>query len=498
MANAIRKCEGESSPLLGENEPNIQNRRVTSQASGGGACELNTLIDGGCGDNGVRLNLTSLNITSHRIVIDRGTYLAKLPHHINSDWCINSSTGNELLDYHISGLFEFINAKRRTKSKANLLDCIMANLFSAYNTNSQLLYSRNKSSKDYVTIIQIIDYLEHNQLIINVIGRANEYQGNASWMYPTDKLKSEFERAKVKVELAKDASMVIVRDKGGNEKQLSRIKTRQPLQLREASNPVQEYNQAWLNHDVTLYGNHLIPFCRRIYNEDLNHGGRFYGASHLVLPKAERQFICIDGAPTIEPDFKSIHYCLLYALEGTQLNPLIDDPYLIDGFSRKTIKLASLVLLNSEDLSRFKANVTKSGKPENKATMQRYSEEMTRFIMRSGQCLPCTQPVKPKLSQGFIAGMPDHINGGDLLNAIKTKHSLIAHKFGSDRIGVKLQNLDSRIVARSISILCAQSIVCLPVHDSLRCKNTDVHLVVEAMERAYKAEMNFNGCVTLD
>lgn len=473
---------------------NCEKMRVTAQPSDTNGYSLNVSIN--C--SGVLPPHSQLNIVSNRIHIDKGTFLAKKPNSINKDWNIGSNTGNELLDRHIPLFLKFINAKRVTKTKVNLLDCVLANLLNAYNTNSQLLYSRmSGNNKDYRAILQIVDYLESYNLIFDVIGKANEYQGNSSWMIPTDKLKHEFELSRVRVELNKDASMVIIRDKLGNEKQLSRIKTRSPLKLKKVSNPVQNYNQTWLEHEATLFGKYLVPYCRRIFNETLDYGGRFYGASHLILPKNVREQILIDNEPTIEPDFKALHYSLLYAQVGIQLNPLNDDPYTIDGFDRTTAKLASLVLLNSEDLGRFKANVTKSGNPLNKEAMNKYKEERSLFIKRSSQGLETKQPHKPNVAKGFIFGMPDNIKGADLFNAIAGRHQAISHLFGTEKIGVKLQNIDSNIMAACIQQLAALDIPVLPVHDSLRCKVSDCDTVMGAMSRAYKSIVGFEGCITL-
>ncbi len=488
--NALR--EAVNSPLF---TPENGKVAVNAQPLQDGACELNVLVNGG----GVANAVCSLTHKYNQIFIDRGTYLAKCPNSINNDWRINSYTGCVLLDHHVDKFFIFINAKRRTKGKVEILDCVLANLISAYNTNSQLLYSRDSANnKDYRTMIQVVDYLAANELIVNVNGKANEYQGNSSWMIATDKLSREFEQAKVKIALSNDASMVIVRDKNRKEKELNRIKTRQPLKLKGVSNSVQDYNRLWLSHDVTFFGRHLVPFCRRIFNESLDYGGRFYGASHLVLSKEQRPHILIDGVETLEPDFKAIHYCLLYSKVGIQLDPLVNDPYIVDGFDRKTIKLASLVLLNSENISAFKGNITKSGNPKNKQVVAKYREDLKLFTLRSSQGLESKEPRKPLVMKGFIDGMPDNISGDALYTALCEKHGDIAHLFGSEKIGVTLQNIDSQIMAATIQQLTAVNIPCLPVHDSLRCKVSDCDAVMDAMNKAYKAVTGFNGCVVLD
>ena len=495
----LRLCESKDAEMnssaarkQAQNHPQNGKVTVNAQPSGGAASELKLSIN----DIGSILPTTSLSFTYNRVHIDFGTFLAKSPSSINSDWK-TSGTGCEFLDHHSAKFFEFIGAKRKSKKKVELLDCILANLLSAYGSHSQLLYSRMSAhNPDYLTTIQITDYLEHCGLVVNVIGKANEYEGNQSWMAPTELFKLEIERAKVRVGLRKNYSMLEIRGEDGQPLSITRFKSRHVLDFKSISTSVQMYNQSWLDHDATLFGRPVVPFCRRIFNGDLNHGGRFYGGGHLTLPKDKRAQICIDGEVTIEPDFKSIHYCLLYAMKGIELNPVIDDPYCIEGFDRKTAKLASLILLNSE-LSRFRSNITKSGNPDNKAIIAQYKEELTRFIMRSSQRLPAKRPIKPKLAHGFIEGMPDHINGADLLDAISQRHSAIADLLGTDRIGLKLQNSDSRIMAATLTQLAAVNIPVLPIHDSLRCRLSDLEATMSAMKLAYKSVTGMNGFIAL-
>jgi len=65
---------------------------------------------------------------------------------------------------------------------------------------------------------------------------------------------------------------------------------------------------------------------------------------------------------------------------------------------------------------------------------------------------------------------------------------------GTEKIGVRLQNIDSQIMAKTIAQLTALDI---PVHDSLRCKVSDCEVVTQAMKQAYKSVMGFDGYVTV-
>lgn len=452
---------------------------------------------------GVSHSNTSLNIINNRVKIHRGTFLAKKPNRLNQDWRTNNSTGNEFLDCHIEKLNVFTGRSRRSSKTSELLDCILANLINANSTNSQLLYSRNTKSYESRTIKEIADYLESEKLIVNVVGRANEYQGNASYMIPTSKLILEMKAARIRVMLRKDSPMIEVRAKKvdgikGKNLSIDRIKKRCKTEYEKCFAGVRAYNELWLNHEATLGDKYLIPFCTRIFNQSLEFGGRFYKASHLIIPKEHRRLILIDNQPTTEPDFKSQHYSLLYAMKGIELDPVKNDPYIIKGYSRTTAKIASLVLLNSENIAGFKASVTKSGSPANKLTMDQYKAAYELWLKRTSQGLEYEQPRKPKIAKGFIFGMPDFIQGEDLYKSITERHSAIADLFGTDNIGGILQKLDSSIMARALSELAKKEIPGLPVHDSIRCKMEDERVVIEEMKAAYHSKIGLNCTISTD
>ena len=72
----------------------------------------------------------------------------------------------------------------------------------------------------------------------------------------------------------------------------------------------------------------------------MDYGGRFYG-HYQNLPKTDRARILIDGTRTVEPDYKAIHFSILYALEGLQF---VGDPYLVPNYEhmRPVFKLLCL------------------------------------------------------------------------------------------------------------------------------------------------------------
>ena len=59
-----------------------------------------------------------------------------------------------------------------------------------------------------------------------------------------------------------------------------------------------------------------------------------------------------------------------------------------------------------------------------------------------------------------------------------------AHHFGVQNIGLKLQKLDSELMANALTKL--DGMPCLPVHDSIRCRLSDMRMVTDAMIEAFR------------
>lgn len=448
---------------------------------------------------GIVTHDTKYHRIGNRIFIDKGLFLARKPNSINTDWRCRSNPIGELINEHVSELQQYLGLKRFSEKKYRpIVDCLLANLRSAASQDGQLIYSRNTGSNRTAgkAFLQVVDYLADCGLVDSVVGRANEYTGNSSWLSPTGKLFRQLEENRVRVQLAKDAAMIELR---GSDKKPVKIPTGKKtvrLQVKRLSTPVRAFNTLWLDHVATLGGHELVPFVRRIFNHSLKLGGRYYGGGFQNISKADRALIEIDGEPTIEPDFDAIHFVILYAWAGRQYDLRCGDPYTVPGFERTTVKRAMLSLLNSENASGWCANVTRSGNPQVKQAINDYRSEYLRFIAAGTQGLKTGQPKKPCYADSFISGMPDGIQGKELLQAIKARHRPIAHLFGSLNIGLRLQFTDSQIMSRVIEKLCRLNIPVLPIHDSIRCRKGDGWQVQTNMKEAFKEITGFEGFVS--
>jgi len=427
----------------------------------------------------------SLPFNIHRI--DQTLSLApngrwsKMNYHLNKDGLVNEF----LKDFK-----RFTKTKIRNKKRYfETFDMVLANLLWVDYESSQLLLSRkngqhknnNPLGIDNRTIASVTDYLADKGLIDLHIGRRNKDDGNSSWCIPLSSLISILDQYDAKIRLHEKTQLAVVRDSDKNPILMYTNKNKR-LALIQYGKPVKQHYQTWLNHTATLDGRYLLPWLRRVFNLNMNLGGRFYG-HYQQIPSADRKRILIDGQRTVELDYDAVHIALLYALEGL---PVSAEPYVIDGHKgkRKTFKAICLTLVNSEKLSSLQANVTRSGNPKVKRAFKNYTDKRQQYEYLRALKLKAAEPNKPDSLLGFIENIPTGSKGAELLSLIMERHQPIAHHFGTKNIGLRLQRLDSELIARALGKI--EDIPCLPVHDSIRCRVSDIQRVLEAMTSAFK------------
>jgi hypothetical protein len=181
-------------------------------------------------------------------------------------------------------------------------------------------------------------------------------------------------------------------------------------------------------------------------NRSVEQGGRFYGGWWQEVPRVYRRFIRINGEPTTELDFSSLHPRILYALAGLQM---IGDPYDIglDPRHRDRVK------------ETFNAMVNATGKIEEPDIYQHEG-----------------------LLQTF----------SELQERIKEQHKAIAHMFNSG-FGLKGQSLDSSIAEKVLLHFARRGICCLPVHDSFIVHSYHEAELRDVMLRAYREVVDQEG-----
>ena len=173
-------------------------------------------------------------------------------------------------------------------------------------------------------------------------------------------------------------------------------------------------------------------------------GGRLF-APIQNYTKETRKYFCLDGEPTIEIDYSSIHPYMLYHKERLEFDG--DDPYAKEGFDRDTVKVAFNVMLNRKGVGANKSAAT--------------------AINNAVGC--------------------DNDAAEALETAIQALHSPIAHHFNAG-VGLTLQRADSDIALLVINTFVNElkrPIIC--VHDSFIVSVRDTESLILAMNDSYKA-----------
>lgn len=201
---------------------------------------------------------------------------------------------------------------------------------------------------------------------------------------------------------------------------------------------------------IDFYARH---YHRVFNNGTIEQGGRFYGVWWQSVPKEYRKFITINGEPTVEIDFKSIHPSMLFAAKGIKLDR---DPYAVDlskyGLDkddweanksewRKFCKRALNIAINATGKSRVPLDYEDS----------RYSKLLT----------------WEKLKNAVIDANPEireHMNSGE---------------------GIKLQALDSKIAEKVMMSFAQDRIACLCIHDSFIVEAKYQDRLKDIMIRSY-------------
>ncbi len=203
-----------------------------------------------------------------------------------------------------------------------------------------------------------------------------------------------------------------------------------------------------------LLGEEAISLYRVFNRGTFDCGGRHYGAYWQNTPRAYRPFLTIDGHPTVELDFKSMHPTMIYHQMGL---PVEGDPYELDGFPRgyrDTVKSAFMTLLNAKEETRRLRS------------------------LETLQYPPGWGPVS-------------------LREEVERHHAPIREVFRSD-MGVKLQRLDSDIASIVMRVMREKhGALALPVHDSFIVTEDREHELEAVMRSAY-AEVMKSADIKID
>lgn len=387
-------------------------------------------------------------------------------------WNVNAKAENSIVKNLVKQFKKSGHAPQGKNVKRGLYEsvfsCILANLFWANDYGYQVLYSRDTTGKNR-SWLRAFDFLSDNGigLIHTTISPPGKH-GVQSWAQALPELINLLNEAKTKIRFDPNKPSIEVRDNDKNVLPVPR-KKQTKLKYDRLERQARAFNEHWLEHSASLNNKLVVPFCTRKFNHKLELGGRFY-ADYQRLPQAQRKHIKIDSVDTVELDYKSIHVAILYAWEGLRCE---GEAYQVEGFERNTIKSVMLRLVNIENLSHLKAVITRSANPDNQAHYKAYRNAREAYEKAILEGLPATEPRKAPWMDSFIENIPIGTDANKLIQALSERHRAIFHHIGSENIGLRLQAVDSEIMALVLSACVAENIPALPVHDSLIVRQTD-------------------------
>ena len=468
----------------------------TEEASNDGAYGLNVSINRQRSsapyiiDTGLLARNDQCYLQFNYLKADKTLFLAPNGEKAKHGWALKGEKGylsESILDGFAVSPYAPVRLQRGKYKAA--LSFLLANALNAHRKEGQVLIetrtahaaSELKNPKRITTRTtnRLLEYSASINLIAVVAGKANEYQKASTWFIALPNLIRYIERCKIVLD--SNTPHLELRDK--DRKHIRFPKTRSvQQQVLKMERELKQYNNLLTEHIFQVSGVEFPPYVRRVFNYTSELGGRFYGA-YSNYKKEERAKITIDGAGTVEQDFSSLHYNLLYSMTDTLL---ITDPYIVDGYSRSAIKSVSLRLLNSDNLSALERNITKSGNKSVIELVSRYRADLATYDQMKSAGLKATSPRKPKSLEGFIEGIPVGTKGEDLVVALLNRHQPISHILGTKNIGLKLQYFDSQIMASCIRRAVELNIPVLGVHDSIISKKKDKGVIYGIMRSVYQ------------
>ncbi len=222
------------------------------------------------------------------------------------------------------------------------------------------------------------------------------------------------------------------------------------------------------------------PYVQQIFiGSKLDKLGRFYPLGS-TLSKAERSRCTYQGQRTIEIDYTSLHFAILYHFEGLRLD---SDPYQIDGFTRKVNKVLALNLINCSSERGFLSGVRASQRANGKT----YRTPIKGEFDRNGK-----QKYLSHETWGWN-GTESILKGVDVslwLDKFKSQHKAIQGHFHSEDLSLRLQRYDSVMMEMILDELdkLPYYVPAILVHDSVRVPAQhapELQVIMDKVSRQY-------------
>lgn len=207
--------------------------------------------------------------------------------------------------------------------------------------------------------------------------------------------------------------------------------------------------------------NMRAKWLRRIYNINFERGGRFYGGWWQGQPKEVRRFITINGEPTIELDYSSMHPRMLYHEAGIDYP---GDPY---------------------DVPEIKKACALAGMP------WKQGREIVKSLLPA---ILNARQLKGLWSIKECRALPKTIRPVDALRAIQKHNEQIADRMFTG-VGPLLMKKESDICAEVLHRAMDEGIPILSIHDSFIVQATNSEWLRNTMMTSYHNTLGRNPSV---
>ena len=362
------------------------------------------------------------------------------------------------------------------------LSSVISNLITCGDGDRVILYSRetggttytyrwNKKGISNYRVVKAIDYLESIGLIFNQVSSAyqmlDDYK-KMSLCYPTADFINLFCTGKDVVKKARQDQIdaypvVILRDKEKND-----MPFRETAEVRDYIASMQLLNKS--NNLFTVLHNGLAidTEYKRIFNEgSFIYNGRMYSNNIMGIENRtskDRLKLLIDNMPVAEVDYNGLHIRLLADLHNETI-PDGDVYYLMLPEDKRTV-------VNRKVIKQCTVNMLNVSSPM--AAMITFRKPLEDF---------------PDNTIGSPKEILEHIYSvlGELSRDALYK----------DFIGMKLCNIESRILSRVCSSFVELGLPVFPIHDSALVRQCDAELLACMMADYYRQEMNVDSVVNM-
>jgi hypothetical protein len=362
---------------------------------------------------------------------------------------------------------------RRTEL-VELATTLRVNLAHSAQWNRRVMIPRRKQTNTWIS--ELLDAWESEGLVRQRIG---QWSPDGGTMTEVEALPAMLEetRPPAVTEIAPELRTVLeMRDQNGKPAKFP------GRAFRDFAPPVNRLNRLLRKTRVRINDEPMVaPQVRRIFNGDIEHGGRFYHDLQN-LPKADRANLEINGEPVTEKDYSALHVYLLYMSEGIQY-PLDRDPYTAacqDPSERDTMKAIALQVINDTSPEAAIAHLVARQHPDRIEAHERYRAELEDAHRNDTQ-----PPQRPNCLPPGFAPLDPSIDVEALVRRFIATHDRVAHRFHEPGLALALQNMDARI-AQSVILRCVDhGWPVLPVHDSFIAQSRHRDAIEGFMAEAY-------------